>query len=85
MEVVFGVLVTLKSKTITKNNVKFRYKTTKLRWYISKRDIVKDMFKKIIKKLQFGFCKTKVSNDIDKTKNLKKETRGKSEINEVSM
>lgn len=43
------------------------------------------MFKKIIKKLQFGFCKTKVTDDLDKTKNLKRETRGKSEINEVSM
>ncbi len=43
------------------------------------------MFKKIIKKLEFGFCKTKVTDDMDKSKNLKKETRGKSEINEISM
>jgi len=43
------------------------------------------MSKKIIKKLQFSFCNTKVADDIYKTKNLKKETRGESEINEVSM
>jgi len=43
------------------------------------------MFKKIIKKLQFGFCNSKVADDIDKTKNLKKETRREGKINEISM
>ena len=80
----FGALVTLKSNIITENNVKFRHKTTKLRRYISKR-LIKELYKKIIKNSQFGFCNTKVADDIDKTKNLKKETRGESKINEVSM
>jgi len=69
---VFGALVTLKSNTITKNNVKFRHKTTKLRRYISKRDIVEDMFKKIIEKLQFGSCNAQVANDVNAFKESEK-------------
>jgi len=39
------------------------------------------MFEKIIKKLQFGSCKTKVAEDIDKAKKSeKKKPEGKSEI-----
>ncbi|KAF6248425.1 MAG: hypothetical protein EX284_06375 [Candidatus Nitrosopumilus sp. MTA1] len=60
------------SNTITENNVKFRHKTTKLCRYISKRDIVNDMFKKIIKKLQFGSCKTQVVNDVNAFKESEK-------------
>jgi len=47
-------------------------KITKLCRYISKRDIVKDMFKKIIKKLQFGSCKTQVANDVNAFKESEK-------------
>ena len=35
-------------------------------------DIVKDMFKKIIKKLQFGSCKTQVANDVNAFKESEK-------------
>ena len=52
--------------------MKFRHRTTKLRRYISKRDIVDDMFKKIIKKLQFGSCKTQVANDVNAFKESEK-------------
>ena len=52
--------------------MKFRHRTTKLRRYISKRDIVDDMFKKIIKNLQFGSCKTQVANDVNAFKESEK-------------
>ncbi len=42
------------------------------------------MFKKIIKKLQFSFCNTKVAS-VDKSKNLKKETKREGKINEIPM
>ena len=52
--------------------------------YIRER-LAKDVLKRIIKKLQFGFCNTKVSDDIDKSRNLKKETMGEIKINEIPM
>ena len=43
------------------------------------------MRKKIIQKLRFSFCNTKITNDIDKAKNLKKETKGEIKLNEIPM
>ena len=42
------------------------------------------MFKKIIKKLELDFCNTNVAN-VDKPKNLKKETKREGKINEIPM
>ena len=42
------------------------------------------MPKTIIKKSQFGFCNTNVVN-VDKSKNLNKDTRGEIKTNEIPM
>ena len=52
---------------------------------IYQRKTYQDMRKKIIQKLRFSFCNTKITNDMDKAKILKKQTRGESKINEIPM
>ena len=61
---------------ITENYMENQAKNYKITSIYIRERLIKDTFKKIIKKLQFGFCNTRVANDIDKIKNLKKETRG---------
>ena len=65
--------------------MRFRHKNYKITSIYIRERLAKDVLKRIIKKLQFGFCNTKVSDDIDKSRNLKKETMGEIKINEIPM